>query len=555
MDLQYEAREVDQTITSQDKIDQWFEVKTKGLTDYAKAELKRRWGTMQKVISSQPRLKRIVADIVLDMELKDRLMSGRGNALLIAGDIYQACQYYELFQNSDLKKCAIITSYNGDISQIKGESTGEEDETENIYKYEIYQKMYSYYENIYPEIKTRGFEEVIREKFVKEPGQMKLLIVVDKLLTGFDAPPATYLYIDKHMQDHGLFQAICRVNRLDGEDKDYGYIIDYRDLFNSLSAAVKDYTSEAFDGFDQDDVKGLLKDRLTKAKEDLDSALERVKSICEPVKPPKDTQTFIEYFCGNTEKPEELKATEQKREALYKSTSKLLRAYTNIANEMEQAGYTQSQTDAIKIDVELFNNIRKEIQLASGENIDLKRFEPAMRHLIDTYIDAKDSQRVSAFEDLTIIDLIVNKGVDAVNDLPEKIKENKNAVAETIENNVRRLIIDETPTNPKYFEKMSVLLDELIRERKQNAIQYANYLQKIVDFVHKLKSVTATGSYPTTLNTKAKRALYDNLNNEEKLALNVHESIINSKADDWRGNRIKERQVRNAIREALGEPD
>jgi type I restriction enzyme, R subunit len=554
LDLQYEAREVDQTITSQDKIDQWFEVKTKGLTDYAKAELKRRWGTMQKVISSQPRLKRIVADIALDMELKDRLMSGRGNALLIAGDIYQACQYYELYQSSDLKKCAIITSYNGDISQIKGESTGEEDETENIYKYEIYQKMFSYYENIYPEIRTRCFEEVIREKFVKEPGQMKLLIVVDKLLTGFDAPPATYLYIDKHMQDHGLFQAICRVNRLDGEDKDYGYVIDYRDLFNSLSAAVKDYTSEAFDGFDQDDVKGLLKDRLTKAKEDLDSALERVKSICEPVKPPKDTQTFIEYFCGNTEKPEELKATEQRRENLYKSTSKLLRAYTNIANEMEQAGYTQSQTDAIKIDVELFSNIKREIQLASGENIDLKRFEPAMRHLIDTYIDAKDSQRVSAFEDLTIIDLIVNKGVDAVNDLPEKIKENKNAVAETIENNVRRLIIDETPTNPKYFEKMSVLLDELIRERKQNAIQYANYLQKIVDFVHKLKSTTATGSYPTTLNTKAKRALYDNLNYEEKLALNVHEGIINSKADDWRGNRIKERQVRNAIREALGEP-
>ncbi len=146
--------------------------------------------------------------------------------------------------------------------------------------------------NIYPEIKTRGFEEVIREKFVKEPGQMKLLIVVDKLLTGFDAPPATYLYIDKSMQDHGLFQAICRVNRLDGEDKDYGYIIDYKDLFNSLSSAVKDYTSEAFDGFDKEDVAGLLKDRLKKAKENLDAALERVKSLCEPVKPPKDTHAF-----------------------------------------------------------------------------------------------------------------------------------------------------------------------------------------------------------------------------------------------------------------------
>ncbi len=554
LDLQYEAREVDQTITSQVKIDQWFEVKTKGLTDYAKAELKRRWGTMQKVLSSQPRLNRIVADIMLDMALKDRLMSGRGNALLIAGSIYQACQYYDLFQANGLKKCAIVTSYNGDINTIKGESTGEDDETENIQKYETYQKMLEYYGNLYPEIKTKGFEEVIRGKFVKEPGQMKLLIVVDKLLTGFDAPPATYLYIDKSMQDHGLFQAICRVNRLDGEDKDYGYIIDYKDLFNSLSEAVKDYTSGAFEGFDKDDVAGLLKDRLTKAKENLDTALENVKSLCEPVKPPKDTPAFTAYFCGNTEKPEELSATEPRREALYKSTSKLLRAYAGIANEMTQAGYTESQANAIRVEVGLFDKIRQEVKLASGDYIDLKAYEPAMRHLIDTYIDAKESKVVSAFDDLTLIDLIVNKGVEAVNELPKGIQENKEAVAETIENNVRRLIIKEKPTNPKYYEKMSILLDEIIRERKEKADQYANYLQKIVDFVHKLKSITATGSYPTAVNTKAKRALYDNLGNNEQIALKVHENIINSKADEWRGNRIKERQVRNAIIDALGQP-
>ncbi|MGD0405465.1 MAG: HsdR family type I site-specific deoxyribonuclease [Candidatus Bathyarchaeia archaeon] len=551
LDLQYEAREIDQNITSQEKIDQWFEAKTKGLTDHAKAELKRRWGTMQKVLSSQPRLNRIVADVMLDMETKNRLMSGRGNALLIAGSIYQACQYYELFQNSGLKKCAIITSYTGDINQIKGESTGEDDETENIQKYNTYQKMLQYYSNLYPEIKTRGFEEVIREKFVKEPHQMKLLIVVDKLLTGFDAPPATYLYIDKSMQDHGLFQAICRVNRIDSEDKDFGYIVDYKDLFNSLSEAVEDYTSGAFEGFDKGDVEGLLKDRLKKAKENLDEALEREKALCEPVKPPKDTLAFIEYFCGNTQKPEELSATEQKRDSLYKSTSRLVRAYTNIANEMKQAGYTESQANTIKVEVGYFESIRTEIKLASGDYIDLKAYEPAMRHLIDSYIDAEESKTVSAFDNITIIDLIVNKGVTAVESLLKSIQDNKNAVAETIENNVRRLIIEETPTNPKYFERMSALLDEIIRERKEEAAQYANYLQKIVDFIKKLKNTSSTGSYPTAINTKAQRALYDNLNGNEQLALKTHENIINSKADDWRGNRIKERQVRNAIREAL----
>jgi type I restriction enzyme R subunit len=553
LDLQYEAREVDQKITSQKKIDQWFEAKTKGLNDYAKAELKKKWGNMQKVLSSQPRLSRIVADILLDMETKDRLKSGRGNALLVAGSIYQACQYYELFQKNGLKKCAIITSYSPDIDQIKGEGTGDDEDTDNILKYETYQRMRAFYEGIYQDIKTKGFDEVIKEKFVKEPGQMKLLIVVDKLLTGFDAPPATYLYIDKSMQDHGLFQAICRVNRLDGEDKDYGYIVDYKDLFKSLSKAVKDYTSEAFEGFDKDDVKDLLKDRLETAKENLTCALESVKALCEPVKPPKDTLAYVEYFCGNTENPTELSANEQKRVTLYKITSKLVRAYANLANEMQEAGYTQKEADKIKFEVGYFENVRSEIKLASGDYIDLKEYEPAMRHLIDSYIDAKESKTVSAFDDLTLIDLIISKGVDAVDALPESIKENQKAVAEVIENNVRRLIIEEKPTNPKYFEKMSVLLDELIRERKQSAMEYAKYLKKIVELVKNVKNISTSVSYPITIDTNSKRALYDNLDSDEKIALKVNQYVEDNKSDSWRGNTIKEKEVRIAIRKALEE--
>jgi type I restriction enzyme R subunit len=553
LDLQYEAREIEQNIASQEKIDQWFEAKTRGLTDYAKAELKRKWGTMQKVLSSQPRLNRIVSDIMLDMETKNRLKSGRGNAMLVSGSIYQACQYYELFQNNGLKKCAIITSYNPHISQIKGESTGEDDETEEIEKYETYQKMLAYYETIYPEIKTKGFDEVIKEKFVKEPGQMKLLIVVDKLLTGFDAPPATYLYIDKSMQDHGLFQAICRVNRLDGEDKDYGFIIDYKDLFNSLSKAVKDYTSEAFDGFDKEDVEGLLKDRLQKGKEDLDAAYESIKVLCEPVKPPKDTSEYIEYFCGNTENPDELKNTERKRLSLYKITSRLLRSYGNIANELTEAGYSQQEQTRIKSDLRYYENIRSEIKLASGDYIDLKAYEPAMRHLIDAYIDAEESRTVSAFDDLTLVDLIIDKGVAAVDSLPTNIRENKNSTAETIENNVRKLIIEEKPTNPKYFEKMSVLLDELIRQRKEQALQYEQYLKQIVELTKKIRNPANSTSYPSSINTNAKRALYDNLENNEKLALRINDFILEYKPDGWRGNRIKEKQVKNAIRRAFEE--
>ena len=122
--------------------------------------------------------------------------------------------------------------------------------------------------------RVEEFEQKVKERFKKEPGQMRLLIVVDKLLTGFDAPSATYLYIDKKMQDHGLFQAICRVNRLDGDDKEYGYIVDYKDLFKSLEGAITDYTSGAFEKYDAEDVAGLLSDRIEKGRDRLEDLRE-----------------------------------------------------------------------------------------------------------------------------------------------------------------------------------------------------------------------------------------------------------------------------------------
>ena len=265
LDLRYEARDIDQSITSPDKIDQWFDQKTRSLTDVAKAQLKQRWGTMQKVLSSRNRLEKIVADISFDMEMRDRLRSGRGNAMLVSGSIHAACRYFEMFQNTELTgKCAIVTSYKPAPANIKGEETGE-GTTEKLLQYRVYREMLAahFQESANSAIyRIQRFEQEVKKRFVDEPGQMKLLIVVDKLLTGFDAPAATYLYIDKQMQDHGLFQAICRVNRLDSADKEYGYIIDYKDLFRSLEQSIKDYTGEAFSGYDSDDIQGLLKDRL-----------------------------------------------------------------------------------------------------------------------------------------------------------------------------------------------------------------------------------------------------------------------------------------------------
>jgi type I restriction enzyme R subunit len=579
LDLRYEARDIDQRITSQAKVDQWFDLKTQGLTDVAKAQIKQRWGTMQKMLSARSRLEMIVADIMMDMATRDRLKSGYGNAMLVSGSIYSACRFFDLFQQTDLAgKCGIVTSYQPTPADIKGEETGE-GLTEKLRQYDIYKKMLASHFNEPEETamyKVEQYEKDVKKRFIKEPGQMKLLIVVDKLLTGFDAPPATYLYIDKQMQDHGLFQAICRVNRLDGEDKEYGYVVDYKDLFRSLEQSIKDYTGEAFAGYDKSDVEGLLKDRLEQARARLEETREAIIALCEPVEPPRDTAAYLRYFCAaESGNASQLKESEPRRVALYKMASAFLRSYANLANEMQEAGYTEGEAHTIKAEVDHYEKVREEVKLASGDYVDMKMYEPAMRHLLDTYIRAEESEKLSAFDDLTLVQLIVERGEDALDELPDGLRNSREAMAETIENNVRRLIIDEMAVNPKYYEKMSQLLDALIEERRRAALDYKAYLAKIVKLTKKVQEPEGT-AYPLSINRPELRSLYDNLKDipdlgarlsqrdrvaesrgdaAEDAALAVDKAIRSVKKADFRGNTFKEREVRNAIRSTLGEDD
>lgn len=555
LDLRYEARDIDQHLTSQQKIDQWFEAKTRGLSDIAKTQLKQKWGTMQKVLSSQSRLEQIVKDILLDMDTKPRLMDGRGNAMLVCASIYQACKVYELFSRTELAdKCAIITSYQPSPTDIKGEESGE-GRTEKLNQYAIYRKMLADYFGE-PEDKamyrSEEFEKKVKQRFISEPGQMRLLIVVDKLLTGFDAPSATYLYIDKQMRDHGLFQAICRVNRLDGDDKEYGYIVDYKDLFQRLEGAIGDYTSGALDGYDRSDVAGLLSDRLEKACDRLEETREVVKALCEPVLAPRDTRDYLRYFCSaDTTDKTALATNEPKRVALYQAVAALMRAYANLANEMTEAGYSSQEATTIKAEVTHYTKMRDEVKVASGDYLDMKRYEPAMRHLLDSYIRADESVVVSEFEELGLVELIVKNGLSVLDQLPDGLKKDPGAMAETIENNLRRTIIDENPVNPKYYDQMSELLDALIQERRKQAISYQEYLDQIKQLAQRVvQPGTSQSAYPPSLDTAAKRSLYENLGKHEALALRIDTVVRDTKKEGWVGNRFKEREVARVIREA-----
>lgn len=564
LDLVYEARDIDQSLGSQDKIDAWFNVKTKGLNDWQKAALREQWGTMQNVLSSKSRMDRVVEDIIFDFSVKPRLNNQRGNAILVASSIYEACKYFELFQKTVFKgSCAVVTSYNPQVKDVTLEDTGANTETDKEFIYNTYTTLLQNVEALPGKSKTESYEDNAKKFFKEQPANMRLLVVVDKLLTGFDAPSCTYLYIDKQMQDHALFQAICRTNRLDGDDKDFGYIVDYKDLFKKVENAIAVYTSELDDSAGGVDPGVMLQDRLTKGRERLDIALEVIALLCEPVEAPKGELEYIHYFCGNTEIPDDLKAHETQRVALYKAAIALVRAYANISDEMVRAGYSDAESQRIKQKIDEYLKLREIIRNAADEKLDMKAYEADMRHLIDTYIEADEPRKISHFENLPLLDLIVKTGIaNAINSLPDGLKGNKGAVAETIENNVRSKIIKEHLNDPAYYDKMSALLNEIIKFRKEQADKYEEYLMKIAELAKKVGAGQAPDT-PITLNTPGRRALYNNIYSglaepaaaygkldKDKaldLTIKIDETIKQVRPDDWRGVQAKEQIIKAAL--------
>jgi len=582
LDLVYEARDIDQHLGSQEKIDAWFEAKTKGLNDWQKDELKKQWGTMQQVLSSKSRMDRVVSDIVFDFGVKPRLSSERGNAILVASSIYEAAKYFGLFQKTPFKsRCAVVTSYNPQARDVTKEEVGANTETDKQFVYNTYTELVKGIDAKPGMNKTETYEEWAKALFVNEPANMKLLVVVDKLLTGFDAPPCTYLYIDKSMQDHGLFQAICRTNRLDGEDKEFGYIVDYKDLFKKLvnekgTGALQVYSSELDHSAGGVTPEVLLQDRLKKGKERLDHALETLDLLCEPVEPPKGELEHIHYFCGNTEIPADLQEREPQRAALYKATVGLVRAYANIADELEPAGYLVTDISRIKQDMDRYLNIREMIRNASGESLDLKAYEADMRHLLDTYIEADEPRKISPFDDMPLLDLIVKTGIgNAIAAQLDGLKGNKDAIAETIENNVRRKIIKEHLNDPAYYETMSALLDEIIAARKAKAIEYEQYLKRIAELARQVEAGQAEDTPEPLKKSPALRALYNNLKQAQgssseadraaetqadyqtahdptlQLALKIDEAVRKVRPDGWRGVQTREQVIKRALYDLL----
>ena len=558
LDFRYEARHVPQRLTQGEKVDEWFETKTAALNNYQKSVLRKRWANMQELLSSKERKDRVIASIIEDFALKPRLNADRGTAILVAASIRDACHYLRLFQHTTFgKHVGIVTSYEPNHNAISREPA----DSDERYKFDTYTK------HVLSAGQTTGqYEAEIKRRFIEEPANTKLLIVVSKLLTGFDAPSCTYIYFDHELRDHNLFQAICRTNRLDGDDKPFGQIVDFKQLFGKVQGAISLYSSDALDVDETtgDDGNVPVRDWREEGRRQLENTREVVMRLCEPVPVPQDVEQYLHYFCGEASDPEALNATEPLRIAYYKATAAFARAYAEVATDMAALGYNTAKAAGIKHEVQVHADIRDAIKKYSGEELDIKPYEADMRNLLDMYVLADPAVVIGAAGTQSLVEMIVDTGINDViaRQINRAGRLSKRAIAETIINNVRKVIIRDQLTDPRFYERMSTLLDDLIEQSRKGAAAYEEFLRKAEELARQLAARSSTNGVPAVLHGNHEATvLFNNLPTvpattflyptpEEALAafaLKLDRTVREQAPAGWRGDYVRESKVKNAL--------
>ena len=561
-DRRYEARDVPQRITSKKAIEDYFEHKTKMLNNSQRAIIRRRWVTMENLMSAEGRKNQIATSIMIDFDIKPRLNRDRGTAILVASSIHDACHYFRIFKNKDFGKyCGIITSYQPSPSLISSEPS----DSAERYKFDTYKEFV-----LKEDENTEDYETRIKKLFIKEPANMKLLIVVSKLLTGFDAPSCSYIYLDHELHNHNLFQAICRTNRLDGDDKSYGQIVDFKKLFDNVQEAIAIYNS---DELDIDTGNGgsnniELKDWLLESKKCLDEAREKLNYLCVPVRisssGSREIEQFLKHFCGDANDPNALNDTEVLRSTFYKTTATFIRAFSDMGQDLTDAGYNNEEAEELRKEVNFYSEVRSSVKNYSNEELDIKPYEADMRHLLNTYIQADPVEEIGDINSLGLTELIVKTGIhDAIAlKLNQKGKLSNNAVAETIINNVRKTIIRNQLTDPRFYEKISKLLDDLIKQSRKDSEEYELFLKKAEELVKKMVKKEYSSEIPEVLHGNSEAIIiYNNLftlpkinfkipvsdSERAKLAVKIDLVIKENAPAGWRGDQARESQVLNVL--------
>lgn len=460
--LIYEGRFVEQRV-DEENIDLWFKQTTKRLTESQKEDLRKKWSSIRRLTSTDARIKRIALDI------SEHFVEGYQNtgfkAMLATNYKRDAVRYLECFERFGDLNCAVVIS-----PPDMRESVDDADEGTDDKVLAYWNKMMRQYGD------ADTYEEAMKNKFCD--GEIDILIVCSKLLTGFDAPICQVLYIDKELKEHGLLQAIARTNRL-AEGKDYGLIVDYRGLIEKLDTAMDMYSGAGLENFDGGDLKGVVVDVMS-AVGNLREAYTQLTDLFVPVADMGDTEA-VEVFL----------ADDKVREDFYNLLCSFGRALNlGLNSEKAYAAIPKEERKKYQDTFVFFAKVRRSIKIRYCDAIDNSEYEPLMQNLLDTHLS------VSGLKQITNPIDILNK-----DDFEKELDElgSLRAKADAITSRMTKSISEKYDENPAYYDSFSKRIKDALNLYKEKVITEAEYLAKMRTIMEDYHTGKSTVSYPESI--------------------------------------------------------
>lgn len=457
--LIYEGRFVEQKV-DEENIDLWFKQTTRRLTEAQREDLRRKWSSIRRLTSTDARIKRIALDI------SEHFIEGYKDtgfkAMLATNYKRDAIRYLECFEQFGDLNCAVVIS-----PPDMREGVDDADEGADDLVVSFWNKMMQQYGD------ADRYEEAIKNRFCD--GEIDILIVCSKLLTGFDAPLCQVLYIDKELKEHGLLQAIARTNRLH-EGKDYGLIVDYRGLIEKLDTAMDMYSGAGLENFDGGDLKGVVVDVMS-AIGNLRSAYTQLVELFAPVGSISDAEA-VEVFL----------ADDKMRQDFYTLLCAFGRALHLVLNA-EQAYNALSMEERQKYQDTFifFSKVRRSVKLQYCDAIDNAEYEPLMQNLLDTHLSVAGLKKITSPID------ILNK-----DDFEKELEElgSLRSKADAIASRMTRSISEKRDENPAYYDSFSKRIRDALALYKEKVISEAEYLAKMRTIMEDYHAGRSTVSYP-----------------------------------------------------------
>ena len=457
--LIYEGRFVEQKV-DEENIDMWFQQTTKRLTDPQKEDLRRKWSSIRRLTSTDARIKRIALDINNHFLLGFKDTGFK--AMLATNYKRDAIRYLKCFEQFGDLNCAVVIS-----PPDMRESVDDIDEGTDNMVIEYWEKMMKQYGD------ADTYEEAMKNKFCD--GEIDILIVCSKLLTGFDAPVCQVLYIDKGLKEHGLLQAIARTNRLH-DGKEYGLIVDYRGLIQKLDAAMDMYSGAGLENFEGRDLRGVVIDVL-EALGQLRTAYTNLIDLFADVKDLSDTEAV-----------EVALADEKKREQFYNLLCAFGRALNLVLNsEQAYAALPGEERKKYQDRFVFFSKVRRSVKIRYCDAIDNSEYEPLMQNLLDTHLSVAGLKQITNPVD------ILNK-----DDFERELEElgSLRAKADAITSRLSKSISAKYEENPAYYDSFSKRIKDALDQYKEKVISEAEYLAKMRSIMEDYHSGKSSVSYP-----------------------------------------------------------